>query len=296
MSAVEMTILGRTDPRLLVATRTGLDKPKKAARLLAALSNSARTGTAVLLLGVDGRDVTGLDRQPDAKWWAKVERSFPGRAPILAWTELDIGGARIVAVFPNSPAGEPIIAHHGGRVSVPWIDESGVRSARTGDFLAVEATATRPAGRIQGGWIEHARVGREEGGVDAFGGYVDVALHAAPGRIDDSHCVGALLFGTGSTPVEMTIQIHPEEPGSCVRRVGGGVEISDGVAVRLYVAGAQLCEPTTARADSGQLLMTIRTPGQTGPLVIDALLRRDNEPAWRWVVADPVSSSSPSTR
>lgn len=281
MRAVEITVLGREDPRLLVAAKRTRAKPHRIARLLAGLVNSAGDRRPLLLLGVDGRSVAGLNGLPDNDWWDEVEDSFPGTVPRLEWTLVDIEGAAVLAIAPES-GGELIAAlDRHDEVMVPFYDAGGIRRTRPPRADRAGPTEALPTATVLGGWIQRELID-QEGPIDTFSGVLDIELGTVTGMMPDKTCSATLLLPNLHGPVELDVQLHPSGDDVGVFRHEDGIEVRSSFRVRLYVAGASRSPDRRPDPASVQLVVSLVLPGRAVPELRSLLLSPDPDQPGRW--------------
>lgn len=283
MRAVEITVLGREDPRLLVAAKRRLTKPHKIARLLAGLVNSAGDRRALLLLGVSGRSVRGLTALPDDDWWDDVEASFPGETPQIHWTVIDIDGAAVLALEPE--AGSELVAAYDrdNVVIVPFYDRGGIRRTRPPRADRGSPTETLPTATILGGWVRREVID-QEGAIDAFSGQIDIELGAVTGSMPDKTCSATLLMPNHQGAIELDVQIHPSSDDVGVFRHDSGIEVRSTFRVRLYVAAATQQDRERRDPASVQLVISLLLPGRAVPELRSLLLSPDPDNRGQWLV------------
>lgn len=207
LRAVEVTVRGREDQRLLVATKRKLTKPRKVARLLAGLANSAHGRRSILLIGVRAHEVHGLKALPDTDWWDELDDSFPGRVPQLDWMLIDIDGAQVLAIAPEHPD-ELVAAHDGDDIVVPWFDRGGIQRTRPRRTEPPPPLDSLPTATIRSGWVARSTL-HLDGPIDSFAGQIDVELDAVTGMMADDTASATLLMPTRGRPIELDEQIHP---------------------------------------------------------------------------------------
>ena len=279
MRAVEMTILGREDPRLLVANKRKLSGPKKIARLLAGLANAADGRQTLLLVGISGDEVTGIDALPDVDWWDDLDSAFPGAVPRLDWMAVDIDGATVLAIAPR-PSDELIPAKFRGEISVPFFDGGGLHRTRPSRGDRSVRTETLPTASILGGWIERSVI--EEDDVTAFHGQLELQLDAVTGVMPDKNCSATLLVASRERPIELDVQVHPSVDDVGVFRLDGGIQVLSTFRVRLFLAAAVRGGLDRSEPASVQLVVSLLLPGRAVPELRSLLLSPDPERRGRW--------------
>ncbi len=281
LRAVEMTILGREDPRLLVANKRRAGGPRKIARLLAGLSNAADGRQTLLLIGIRGNEVTGIDPLPDADWWDELDAAFPGSLPRLDWMVVDIDGASVLAIAPRS-GDEMIPAKWGGEIVVPFFDRGGLHRNRPPRADRPSSTEALPTASILGGWVERAVIDGED--VVAFQGQLDVQLDAVTGMMKDKNCSATLLIATRERPVELDVQVHPSADDVGVFRLDDGIEVLSTFRVRVFLAAAVRGLSSRTEPVSLQLVVSLLLPGRAVPELRSLLLSPDPDHRGRWLV------------
>jgi hypothetical protein len=280
LRAVEVTVLGREDPRLLVATKRKLTKPHKVARLIAGLANSAYGRRSILLIGLRSDKVHGLDAIPDADWWDELDDSFPGRVPRLDWMIIDIDGAQVLAIAPEQ-LDELLVAHDGDDIIVPWFDRGGIRTSRP--RRAERSSESLPTATIRGGWVAKSTLDLD-GPIDSFCGQIDVELDAVTGMVADSSCSATLLMPTRDRSIELDVQVHPSSDDVGLFRHDAGIEVRSTFTVRLYLAAAVRGKVSDKDPASIQLVISLLLPGRTVPELRSLLLSPDPSRRSRWLV------------
>lgn len=279
MRAVEMTILGREDPRLLVANKRRLSGPKKIARLLAGLANAADGRQTLLLIGISGDEVTGIDSLPDVDWWDALDSAFPGAAPRLDWMVVDIDGAQVLAIAPRH-SDELIPAKFRGEITVPFFDGGGLHRTRPVRGDRAVRTETLPTASILGGWIERSVI--DEDDVTAFHGQLELQLDAVTGVMPDKNCSATLLVASRERPIELDVQVHPSVDDVGVFRLDDGIQVLSTFRVRLFLAAAVRGGLDRAEPASVQLVVSLLLPGRAVPELRSLLLSPDAERRGRW--------------
>ncbi len=285
MRAIELAVQGRDNPRLLIATKRRPTNLARIARLLAGLANAAAGRTAVLLVGIRGRSVVGLDEVPDAEWWDQLKRMFPGAAPELVSTVVDIDDARVLAISPE-PAGELVTATENGRVVVPLFEAGSLRACPSPGPTWSEADTARLT-RVVDGWVE--RVATPDGAVVIHRGQLEVVIDAETGFIADEACKARLLLPGDGPAVELDAQIHPMTDDVAVLRGRRGVEVLASFRAHLFLAGAARSRDSTGPEPGPvQLVVTVPAPGGHETEPWSKLLEPDPTASGsRWVVEAP---------
>lgn len=273
-------MLGREDPRLLVATKRKLTKPHKVARLIAGLANSAHGRRSILLIGLRAHEVHGLDTIPDADWWDELDDSFRGRTPRLDWMIIDIDGAQVLAIAPEQ-LDELLVAHDGDDIIVPWFDRGGIRTTRP--RRAERSSESLPTATIRGGWVAKSTLDLDEP-IDSFSGQIDVELNAVTGMVADNTCSATLLMPTRDRSIELDVQVHPSSDDIGLFRHEAGIEVRSTFTVRLYLAAAVRGEVSNKDPASVQLVISLLMPGRAVPELRSLLLSPDPSRRSRWLV------------
>ncbi len=253
MRAVELSVQGRDDPRLLVATKRRATDPGRIAGLLAGLANAAAGRPAVLLLGVRGRQVVGLDEVPDAEWWESLRDHFTGPVLELTSTTLDFDGTRVLAIAPER----------------------------------VAASDAGPGVRVLAGWVQ--RFTLRDSRIVVWRGLIDLEVDAIAGRIDDAACSASLVVPGRPRPVELDTQLHPVDHHVGVVRHDDGIEVRPAFGARLYLAAASRVDDGDGEAESGalQLVLAVPAPGSDQVQVWSRFVQPDpgsGDPGDRWLV------------
>ncbi len=282
MRAVEVTVLGRQDHRLLVATKRRLTRPKRIARLLAGLANAAGDRHALLLLGVRGHDVTGLDSLPDADWWDELEEAFPGTVPDWEWSVVDIDGADVL-VIGLDPSTELIPAFRRDSVIVPFFDRGGIRRTPPADDRRVSTSQSMATAKVVSGWVQRVP-GDHSGSIAAFRGRLSVEIASESGRIADTDCSATLLGAEHVGPVGLDVQVHPAEHRLGVFRHDRGVEIRNDVQVEVLLAAATRTPHPPSEPHAVQLVVSLALPGRGVPELRSLLLNPDPRTPGRWTL------------
>jgi hypothetical protein len=284
LRAIELTVAGRSDPRLLVSRRRNVPGPRRMARELAGLANAAGDRTPLLLMGIHGDDVTGLDdddwRQADDDYWHRVTRAYPADPPTWTTETVTVSDTRVLAVHVE-PARHLIPAWRAARVEVPWFDGADlvqapapkrIEPAHTGDPLS-----SLDVLRV---WIER-RPDPDRRGVTTLRGIVELDLRAA-GFLADDRCAATLMLPDEELPITLDTRIHPTSAEPAVERVGGGVEIRSTSRASLYVAAARSERPPCTAAATAELVVSIVLPGRNIPELrsLRLVLVTDDPPRW----------------
>lgn len=281
MRAVEMTILGREDPRLLVANKRRPGRPGKVARLLAGLANAGDGRQTLLLIGIRGDEVTGVDALPDADWWDDLDDAFPGTVPRLDWMPIDIDGATVLAIAPR-PSDELIPARIRGELIVPFFDRGGLhrtRPLRQGRGLRSDSL---PTASILGGWVERSQIGA--GHVTAYHGQLEVELDDVTGLLPDENCSATLLVASRERPIDLDVQLHPPADDMGVFRIEHGIHVLSTFRVKMFVAAAVRDGADDSDSASMQLVVSILLPGRAVPELRSLLLSPDPGRGGRWTL------------
>lgn len=275
LRAVEMTVLGRDDARLLIATKRKMSGQRKIARLLAGLANAAGSRRGVLLIGVGGDEVVGLDRRLDQDWWDRLEATFPGRCPGWDWTIVDIDGAEILAIALK-PIDELVPARRANRVEVPWFDRGGLRLTPPPRLRPGVDEGPLPTARVLRGWIDRG-FAPNDARVETYAGALELELSAVAGLLTDDMCSVTLLAPGRDGPEAMTAAIHPSDDGVGVARRTNGIEVRSTFRCTLLVAAATRTAPASPPA-SLQLVISLMLPGRGVPELRSLLLSPQGNP------------------
>ncbi|MEM7286787.1 MAG: hypothetical protein AAF480_10590 [Actinomycetota bacterium] len=279
MRAVEMTILGREDPRLLVANKRKPGGPRKVARLLAGLANAADGRQTLLLIGVRGTEVTGIEALPDADWWDDLEGAFPGAVPRFDWMAVDIDGARVLAIATRS-TDELIPAKMHGEIVVPFFDRGGLHRTRPARLERTSPRDVLPTASILGGWIERSVIAESD--VTAYQGQLELQLDAVTGVMPDKNCSATLLVASREGPIELDVQVHPSVDDVGVFRVDDGIHVLSTFRVRLFLAAAVRGGTDRSEPASVQLVVSLLLPGRAVPELRSLLLSPDPDHRGSW--------------
>ena len=281
MRAVEMTILGREDPRLLVANKRKIGGPRKVARLLAGLANAADGRQTLLLIGVRGDEVTGVDAPPDADWWDDLDKAFPGAVPRLDWMSVEIDGATVLAIAPR-PTDELVPAKVRGEITVPFFDRGGLHRTRPSRHERGARTEALPTASILGGWVERSVI--EEDDIVAYQGQLELELDAVTGLMPDKNCSATLLVASRERPIELDVQVHPSVDDVGVFRLDDGIQVLSTFRVRLFLAAAVRAGAERSEPASVQLVVSLLLPGRAVPELRSLLLSPDPQRRARWLL------------
>lgn len=284
LRAVELGVQGRVDPRLIVATRHRLPGPRKTARLLAGLANAADGRKPLLLVGLHGAEIHGVDEPPSARWWQRVADGFAGPAPDIRWTMVDLDGPQLLAIS-SDPVDELVTAWRKDRVFVPWFDgrrvvpaPSPTRPEKRG------ATDALPTVRVVTGWMERTPISGAPQ-VHAYRGALDIELQPTPGVMADKSCSATLLVPDRSAPISLSAQAHPMTNDVGVVRREHGIEVRTSFTARLYLAAAVADDATPVTPGTAQLVVSLLLPGRSVPELRSLLFSPDpTVDAGRWIL------------
>ena len=285
LRAVELAVQGRADPRLLVATRRHLPKPKTAARLIAGLANAAAGRQALLLVGLRGFELLGVSEAPNDDWWNDTVDALPGAVPDLAWTLLDTGDVDVLVVGVGHPD-ELIVATRKGSSYVPWFDGRRLSTAPpTPRPESSRPTETVPAATITSVWVERATIAGAADHIHVYQGVIDMELDAISGRMDDASCSATLLMTQHEGPIALEIQVHPAVTDVGVIRNDHGIEVRSTFRANVFVAAAVPAPTHQLASETAQLVVSLPLPGRSVPELRSLLLSADPEAAagTRWV-------------
>ena len=287
MRAVELLIQGREEPRFLLASMSRLPRPKKAARWIAGLANAAAGRRAVLLVGIKGSEIRGIQAPPEPLWWVKVQERFPGAAPQMHSSLLDIDGATVLAITIDAVT-ELLPARHRDRVIVPWVEHGRLGAAPASRPSQGQTTAhgeALPSADVLGGWVQRTTINRDGASIDAYTGQLDLELLATPGTMTDDSCSATLLLADNDAPIALATQIHPAADDVGVFRTSEGIDVRTRVRVRLLLAGAERHHDRGKGRDSAQLVVSLLLPGRTVPELRSLLLANDqSSDGDRWLL------------
>lgn len=284
MRAVELVVLGRDNPRLLIAAKRRLTRPRRVARLLAGLANSADGRQPLLLLGVGKRHVVGVERTPDEDWWDRVRSALPGRRPELRWDAVSIDGAMVVVVAPDS-SDELIPACKRDRVVVPFFDGDRLVYGKPTRPEPVGQRQSIPTASVVGGWVERRLLGSGSGaGVDTYRGVLELEVGAVTGVMRDIDCSATLMSPDQTRSMELDVQVHPAPDAVGVFRTASGIEVRGTFRVRLLIAGAVRSASDRGDPPSLHLVVSLLLPGRAVPELRSLLLRPDPSGRRRWVI------------
>jgi len=130
-------------PATAVATFSRWPKPGiNTARHIAASANAARGRNLLWLIGVHSSGTgPGADLSHFKDWWASLLPFFEGLAPEITPLAIPFEpGKKLVALHIPSDRAPYIVGHHRKASfsgEVPWLDDSGVRSARRSELIAL---------------------------------------------------------------------------------------------------------------------------------------------------------------
>ena len=274
LRALELATQSRADPRLLVATKRHLPKPKRAAKLIAALANAAAGRQALMLIGVRGMQITGLASPPSDQWWTAVTDALPGAVPDLDWAMIDVGDIDILAIAIGQPD-ELVVATRRGGAFVPWFDGTKLADAPLPQRREAHSRAERvPEVRVLGGWVERSCLSGLASPVSIYRGIIDMELEATAGAMDDAACSATLLLDDLDGPVTLEVQVHPLGNDAGVTRNERGITVRSTFGIRVYVAAATPPPAGAATADIGaaQLVVSLPLPGRSVPELRSLLL------------------------
>ncbi len=273
---------GRQDPRLLVASKRKLLKPKRAARWLAGLANAAGDRHAVLLMGVDNGSIVGIKNPPRSSWLAEVSTWFPGVRPALSWEFVTVDDTEVLAVMPSAVT-QHVTAFHRSEVLVPWVTDGVLGQAPLGHACPQGgAPAIMPAVSAKDCWVERTATVASGVEVDVYRGMVTLAIGPMPGVVADKSCSATLLLLQDHAPVELDVQVHPGPGPVGVERQTGGVTVHAGYSLRIYLAGALLSSGVRSTNRSARLVLSLLLPGRSVPELRSFPLQADPNRADRW--------------
>lgn len=283
MRAVELRLQGRTDPRLLLATKQRMQGPRKTARLLAGLANAADGRTPLLLMGITRNSVIGVDQMPGESFWRRVADAFTGLRPSLTTTSLKIGTALVIAVHIEGPDGY-VAAARGDRTEVPFFHNGALQLAPPQQTRAPHTSVEHlPSIEILGGWIERS-VMDDGDPITAYRGWLDVELGASSGFLADKDCSATLLVSDEAAPIALDVQVHAISEFVGVRRRDAGIEVEASFRARMFLAAALTDGEDVSTGRGAQLVASLILPGRSVPEIRSLLLSPDPQSPDRWIV------------
>jgi hypothetical protein len=283
LRAVELAVQSRNDPRFLVASLPKAPGPKKAARYLAGLANACGKRAALLLLGVSGHDIVGLDTIPTDDYWQRVDDRFPSEHPTCSRVDLTVGSTRLVAVHVE-PTATLVVAPYRDRPVVPWFADGRLRRATPPVETPRPTLSDKlPTLRVDDVWVEHRHL-PETPEIAVYRGAVDITLEATPGRLRDDDVSVTLLVPGPAHPVAMTARIHPLDTRTGVARTDDGIEVLSAFRARIYLATARREPADEIASTAAQMVIAVLLPGRSVPEIRSVGLGPDPGSEQRWVL------------